>query len=175
MIVVYDGSFENFLNVVYDVYYKKISPSNIVKELPNTLLLEEFYLCKSNESEALKVFNSIKSKFSKANFATLLNIFMCDSLEFEMDLLIFIIEGFKNQDNLQNITIPSIFKIRGFEKQLFSNVHKMTGFLRFEELDDGSLYAKIENQFNIIYFLGKHFAKRFNNQIYYIHYRFKSI
>lgn len=45
----------------------------------------------------------------------------------------------------------------------------MEGFLRFEELEDNTLYAKIETKFNIVYFLGKHFFKRLNNQKYIIH------
>jgi probable DNA metabolism protein len=45
----------------------------------------------------------------------------------------------------------------------------MYGFVRFEELDDGTLYAKVENKFNVVHFLAKHFLKRFNNQNFIIH------
>ena len=37
------------------------------------------------------------------------------------------------------------------------------------ELEDGTLYGKIESKFNVVYFLGKHFLKRFNNQNFIIH------
>lgn len=47
--------------------------------------------------------------------------------------------------------------------------HKLTGFIRFEELEDKTLYAKIESKFNVVYFLGRHFLKRFNNQNFIIH------
>ena len=45
----------------------------------------------------------------------------------------------------------------------------MYAFIRFEELEDGTLYGKIESKFNVVYFLGKHFLKRFNNQNFIIH------
>jgi len=45
----------------------------------------------------------------------------------------------------------------------------MTGFVRFIELEEGTLYAKVETKFNIVYFLGKHFLKRLNNQNFIIH------
>jgi len=169
MRVVYDATFEGYLSLVYEVYYNKISPSEILKTMPNSLLLEDIYSCKYNEEYSQKVLEALRKKFTKKNFATILNIFMCDTAAFEMELLEYIVEGFKEQNNLQNINNSSIFKIAKLEKQLFSNVHKMTGFLRFEELEDGSLYAKLESQFNLVYFLGKHFAKRFNNQVYFIH------
>jgi len=40
----------------------------------------------------------------------------------------------------------------------------MTGFVRFVELEDKTLYVKVDSKFNVIYFLGKYFLKRFNNQ-----------
>ena len=169
MIFIYDGSFEGFLSLVYDVYYKKITPTSISKTMPNSLILDEIYECEYNETKSLKVLEALKLKFKKENFATILNIFMCDESEFEMALLEYIILGFKEQNNLQNINYPSIFEIKNLQKELFRNVHKMSGFLRFEELEDGTLYAKVESKFNLVYFLGQHFAKRFNNQNYFIH------
>lgn len=169
MILLYDGSFENFLNLVYEVYYKKLQVSAIYKEAPQTLLLEELHICEYDEQSSLKVYDAIQKNFSQKNFERVLHIFMCDTLSFEMDLLHYIILGFRSQTLLEDINTSSVFKIMGYEKQLFSNVHKMTGFLRFEELEDGALYAKLESRFNLLYFLGKHFSKRFNNQIYYIH------
>lgn len=169
MIAIYDGSFEEFLCLVYDVYYKKIAPTSILRVLPQTLILEEIYQCKFNEEHALKVYKALKEKFTKDNFQTIFNIFMCDTTEFEIWLLEFIILGFKNQSELQDINNSSIFALQNLQIELFRNVHKMTGFLRFEELDDDSLYARVESKFNLVYFLGQHFSKRFNNQVYYIH------
>ncbi|MBD3825142.1 MAG: TIGR03915 family putative DNA repair protein, partial [Epsilonproteobacteria bacterium] len=51
----------------------------------------------------------------------------------------------------------------------FRYSHKMSGFLRFRELEDKTLYAQIDGKFNILCFLGKHFSKRLNNQNYIIH------
>ena len=55
------------------------------------------------------------------------------------------------------------------QKELFHVYHKMSGFLRFEELEDSTLYAKIQTKYNVLYFLGKHFSKRLNNENYIIH------
>jgi len=169
MRVLYDGSFEGYLSLVYEVYYKKITPTSILKEAPKTLLFEDLYESFKDEQNALKVLQALKAKFSKKNLQTILNIFMCDSVAFEMPLLEYIILGFKNQSELQNINNRAVFTILEFQKQLFSNVHKMSGFLRFVELEDGALYAKLESRFNLVYFLGRHFSKRFNKQVYYIH------
>jgi len=169
MRVVYDGSFEGFLSLVHDLYYKKLSPSEILRKMPQTLLTDDIYEASYDEANAMKVFTSLKEHFEPKNLQTLQNIFMCDHIAFEMDLLAFVVAGFKDQRELQNINNPAIYRLRSYEKQLFHNYHKMSGFLRFVELEDGSLYAKLESRFNLVYYLGRHFKKRLNNQEFYIH------
>lgn len=122
-----------------------------------------------NEEKSYKVLEALKKKFKKKYFESILNTFMCDSVEFEKDLLNYIALGFKDQRELENINNESVFKIINLQKEFFSVYHKMSGFVRFEELDDGTLYAKIDVKFNVLYYLGKHFSKRFNNQKYIIH------
>ena len=169
MILLYDGTFEGFLSLVYEVYYKKLKPTKIYKTLPNEILFEEILEINSSKESGIKVLNAIKTKFPKEILEKILNIFMCDSKEFEMALLEYIIIGFKDSKQLYNINNSCVFYLNNLEKELFRVVHKLTGFIRFEELEDKTLYAKIESKFNVIYFLGKHFLKRFNNQNFIIH------
>lgn len=169
MILVYDGAFEGFLSLVYEVYYKKLKPIKIYKTLPNEMIFEEILELKTSKDNAIKVLTAIKTKFPKELIQRILNIFMCDSKEFEMALLEYIIIGFKEVKQLYNINNSCVFYLNNLEKELFRNVHKLTGFIRFEELEDATLYAKVESKFNVVYFLGKHFLKRFNNQNFIIH------
>ncbi|NVJ52757.1 MAG: TIGR03915 family putative DNA repair protein [Campylobacteraceae bacterium] len=169
MILVYDKTFEGFLTLVYEVYYEKLQPKEIVSKVPDTLLLDEIVEIKEDKEKSLKVLEAIKKKFPKKCFELILNIFMCDTKEFELELLKYIILGFKDSNELFNINQKEVFYLQNLEKELFRHVHKMYGFTRFEELEDGTLYAKIETKFNVVYFLGKHFLKRLNNQNYIIH------
>ena len=169
MILLYDGTFEGFLSLVYEVYYKKLKPTKIYKTLPNEILFEEILEINSSKESGIKVLNAIKTKFPKEILEKILNIFMCDSKEFEMALLEYIVIGFKDSKQLYNINNSCVFYLNNLEKELFRSVHKLTGFIRFEELEDKTLYAKIESKFNVVYFLGRHFLKRFNNQNFIIH------
>ena len=169
MILVYDGTFEGFLSLIYEVYYKKLKPIKIYKNLPNEIIFEQILEIETSQENTIKVLNTIKTKFPKEILEKVLNIFMCDSKEFEMALLEYIIIGFKETKQLFNINNSCVFYLNSLEKELFRNIHKLTGFIRFEELEDGTLYAKVESKFNVVYFLGKHFLKRFNNQNFIIH------
>ena len=169
MILLYDSTFEGFLSLIYEVYYKKLKPTNIYKTLPNEIIFDEVKTIETNEENYKKVLEAIKTKFTKNILEKILNIFMCDSKDFEMALLEYIIIGFKDAKQLNNINNSCVFYLNSLEKELFKNVHKMYAFIRFEELEDGSLYAKLECKFNVVYFLAKHFLKRFNNQNFIIH------
>lgn len=170
MTLIYDGSFEGFLTLVYDVYYEKLSPSKILKDFPNNeLLFDNNIEISTNKEKFSKVYEALKQKFKKPYFEKVFNTFMCDSKDFELDLLNYIILGFKDQRQLENINHACIHNLAKLEHELFRHVHKMYAYARFKELEDGSLYAQTQSKFNVVYYLGKHFKKRFNNQNFIIH------
>ena len=169
MIVVYDSSFEGFLTIVHEYYYAQLRPTTIEKKAPDSLILEELVQIKTDNDKAKKVLEALKNKFTKKNFETILTIFMCDSRAFELDLLSYIIIGFKEQKQLANINHPALFNIQNLQKEYSSLTHRMYGFVRFVELEDESLYARVETKFNILYPLARHFSKRLNNQSFIIH------
>jgi len=169
MTLVYDGTYEGFLTLVYEVYYTKLHVKKIQREKTEVLLFEEVFEVQTDTSKAQKVLSALKQKFSAKNFATITNVFLCDSKEFEKPLLDFIILGFKDKRNLNNINFPAILYMRNLEKELFRVVHRMYGFVRFKEIEDGTLYAKIETKYNVLYFLGKHFLNRLGDSDFIIH------
>jgi probable DNA metabolism protein len=169
MILLYDGSFEGFLSLVYEVYYEKIQVNSILKKMPESLLFERFHEVFTDEAKARKVLDAITKHFTKEQQRTIFHSVLCDTREYEMALLEYIRIGFKNKKELRNINNTNLFYIQNLEKELLSLVHKMYGFTRFEELEDGTLYAKIETKFNIVPFLGEHFCKRLGNIPFIIH------
>lgn len=169
MRVFYDGSFEGFLTLVYDVYYSKLKPTAIIKEEPKELLFDPLYYIITDTHKAHKVHQSLQRKFSAENYKRIFHLFLCDTQSFEMALLEYIMLGFKNQMHLNNITIPAIFTLQNLERELLRLVHKMYGFTRFQELDDTTLYAKIETKYNVLPFLGDHFKTRLGKTPFIIH------
>lgn len=165
----YDGSFEGFLSLVHEVYHQKINVTAILKKSPDEFIFDEVLHVETDLPKAHTVFSSLKTRFSKDDINTIVRVFLCDSIAFEMRLLEFIILGFRKNENLQNINYPSVFYIKGLEQEHMRLTHKMLGFVRFEELEDKTLYAKIETKFNILMFLGKHFSKRLGNNHFIIH------
>ena len=165
----YDGSFEGFLSVVYHSYYQKKPALKIIKDKKQVGLLDEIIEIITDLTHAQKVHLALQKKFDTKNYNKIFHTFLCDSRDFEKALYDFIVIGFKNQKKLHDINHPSIYYLEKLEHEYFRHVHKMYGFVRFEELEDGVLYAKIEGKFNILPFLGKHFVKRLDGCDFIIH------
>ncbi len=168
-VYLYDGSFEGFLTLIYQSYYQKETASKIIKDKKKLSLLDEVIEITTDLKRAQKVHHSLKEKFETKNYNKIFHTFLCDDREFEKALYDFIVIGFKNQKDLANINHPSIFYLEKLEHEYFRYLHKMYGFVRFKELEDAVLYAKIEGKFNILPFLGKHFSKRLDGCEFIIH------
>ena len=167
--LLYDGSFEGFLSLVYEVYHKKLRVNEIYTLSSDSLLSFDAQEIITNQTHAKKVLESLHVKFLKEHYELIVNTFLCDCYHLEKELLEFIILGFKDQKNLKNINIQSIFRLHELQKEYFRLVHRMYGFVRFEELEDKTLYAKIETKFNVLLFLGRHFYKRLSTSDFIIH------
>lgn len=169
MDLVFDGTFEGFLTLVYDVYYKKYQVHQIYTLSSDSLLSYDAQEIITQEQKAAKVYQAIVDRFESVHIQVITNSFLCDSQNHYKQLLEYIILGFKEQKNLQNINILSVFSLLELQKEYFRLVHKMYGFIRFEELEDKTLYAKIETKFNILPSLGKHFSQRLSTTQFIIH------
>jgi probable DNA metabolism protein len=169
MTYLYDGSFEGFLTLIHQSYVQKKSAEKIIRNLQDIDLLDEVTEVVTNRTYAGKVLKSLEKKFHKRYFNRIFHIFLCDTRDFELPLYVYIVLGFRDQKNLSNINHPSIYYIEKLEQEYFRHLHKMYGFVRFEELEDKTLYAKIEGKFNLLPLLGRHFMKRLDGNDFIIH------
>ena len=165
----YDGTFEGFLTMIHRSYMYKEVAYRIIKTPLETNLLDTTISVITNRTYAQKVLKSLEERFEKRYFNRIFHIFMCDTHDFEKALYDYIILGFRDQKNLADITHPSIHYIEKLEQEYFRYLHKMYGFVRFEELEEGTLYGRLEGKFNILPLLGKHFARRLNGCDFVLH------
>ena len=169
MTYLYDGSFEGFLTLIHQSYMQKKRADKIIKNPHDIDLLDEVMEVVTSRSDAQRVLQSLEEKFEKRYFKRIFHIFLCDTRDFERSLYDYIILGFRDQKNLSNINHPSIYYIEKLEQEYFRHLHKMYGFVRFEELEDKTLYAKTEGKFNLLPLLGRHFMKRLDGNDFIIH------
>lgn len=169
MLWMYDGSYEGFLTALHRSYTHKILPEKLTSDEKELTLLSEPFIIVTDHDKARKVHNRITQHFPKKQLDRIYHVFLCDDVPRERELLLYIRMGFKDLNLLQNLAHPIVYAIEGYQKRLYTTVHKMQEFLRFEMLEDGTLYAKIAPPRHVLPLLGKHFLKRLSAERFIIH------
>jgi probable DNA metabolism protein len=68
-----------------------------------------------------------------------------------------------------NLADDTVFKVADTFRRVEHEVHKMLGFVRFQQVEGGIYYASISPDFNIVELLAPHFAERLSDQKWIIH------
>jgi probable DNA metabolism protein len=175
MIWEYDSSFEGFLTLVHQSYILKRIPETITRHSEKGSLLEERYRIDTDEVYAKKVAASLHQHFPKDVIERVKHAFLCDDAEPELNLLLYLRLGFKSTEYLNDLAHPIIYTVHGYQRRVLSTLHKMNAYLRFEELEDKTLYAKIAPPRNVLPLMGGHFRKRLRGEAFIIHDTARSI
>ena len=169
--LVYDGSFEGLLSAVFICFRDKLESVNIIRE--NSYIPDLFcdeVLIQTNRRFSLRVLNGIKKNISVDAVSGILHAFLTEKEGVENLILGYLQYGFKNgYKSAEHLTNNFVLKIEKLANSIKLEVHRFMGLVRFQELIDGTFYAAIEPDYNILSLLGSHFSQRFADQDWVIH------
>lgn len=166
---IYDGSFEGFLCVVAQSYLRKTLPDQIDTEAPQPGLFDDPQWIDTDELQAHRLLNALRKKCTHDTVRLIFLAFLCDDAPRERELLIYIRMGFKEPDLLRDAAHPIVVAVEGYRRRVLRTLHHLHAFARFEQLSDGTLYARIEPPRNVLPLMGAHFRKRFRYERFIIH------
>jgi probable DNA metabolism protein len=169
--VLFDGSYDGFLCVVYAYYYDKIYPLHIqTEEVYQEVLGAEPYYIKTNYIKSSKVLVGIRRKMSNEYAHRLYYASLSGADDIYMDLLKYVVTGFKmgaKADSfLQN---DVVLRVHELARQVGREAHLLTGFCRFAETKQGAYYCEISPKNYVLPILAEHFCDRFKNFPWVIH------
>lgn len=165
----YDGSIAGFLSALVRTYRERQVPQTLVKQLGEHDLFASVQTVLTNLDEAQKMARHLREQLESVHYERVLHAFLCDDSAFELNLIRYARMGLHQPKSLFDLSEPVVYAVEGYQKRVLSTVHRMTGFTRFEELNDGTLYARVAPPRNVLTLLGKHFKKRFAQERFIIH------
>ncbi len=167
---IYDGSFQGFLTIVYEIFTAKDFNVNIISNSDFPKVLFESKFINTDLEKAEKVIARIKNSFSNKSLYNITGAFLSDLTGKENLILSYIILGIKYGKSVENkLDEDTIFKIIKTSERTYKEAHRIKGILRFKELADNSFYAPISPDNNILPVIYRHFEKRFPSQNFIIH------
>ncbi|RMZ57959.1 DNA metabolism protein [Chryseobacterium nematophagum] len=166
--LLYDGSFDGLLTAIFEVFEYRFKDVEIVnrERFHQENIFAEIHEIITQNNKAERVLATLEQNIGKSGIHQLLKVFLSENLQMESLILSAVKQSIKYPKNniLQNFADNDILKISKICKSVDRERHRMTAFVRFEKMQDGVFFAKIEPDFNVIPLIRKHFKDRYQDQ-----------
>lgn len=174
-ILICEDSLEGILTAVYQAYAWKLDKDRVflqIGEEGNLRLFAEYIKVMPEEEKAKKVISTIIRKMGEDVYWDICCMLACEDPDKGQAVYRTIVTALKTgqrREVLANIKEPYIQKAFELARNVNCELHHLYGFLRFAELENGMLYAKIGPKNNVVTLLAPHFADRFPLENFIIH------
>jgi len=169
--VIFDGSFNGFLCIVYAYYYGKISPIIIQRENQAQLTLDqEIYEVATDNHQSTRVLKGMREKISNEATNRVYNALLSYEEDKYMAIFNYVLLGFSIghmvDSHLQEDCVREVHRL---SKRVGGETHLLLGFSRFAETEGGVLYAVITPKNDVLSLVADHFSRRLMNNAWIIH------
>lgn len=166
--LLYDGSFDGLLTAVFEVFEYRYKDVEIIskEKFQQENMFSEIHEVITQPEKAGRVLKKLEQNIGKSGIHQLLKVFLSEDPELEPLILSAIRQSIQHpgENILQNYADDHILKISKIGKSVDRERHRLTAFVRFEKMQDGVFFAKIDPDFNVIPLIRKHFKDRYQDQ-----------
>ena len=166
-VYVYDGTFDGFLTVIFDIYASKQTPVQIVSEhLWQPGFFDTSVRTITDTAKSERVWNGIAARSNKQVTRMFFLAFASELAGVEMTLYSYLDKLFADTTGtyFKNLLDNHSFELYQVSRKVSHEIHRFHGFVRFQETSDGLFFAAIEPDHDIVSLLAPHFARRYGNQ-----------
>lgn len=163
--IIYDGSFEGLLCVVFAAFELRLHVESIYEgQVQNSLFTSNHMNIDTDESKSDRVLKAIEKRFGKSECTKLYRVFLTEDKNRSLMLYRYIVLLFREERDMRTAyQLEEVIYVKEQLKKMRREVHRMHAFVRFQQTKDDLYYSVIEPDFNVIPFVGKHFEKRYSS------------
>ena len=164
--VIYNGSFENFLTSVFEVYEYKIQEPDIQKEgFSNASLFAAAHIVQEDKNKAERVLKVLQQKITPRAFRNMYKAFLSGLDGIENVLLRYIQYVIRSANAVErNFSNADVLLVTQTAKKVDREKHRMEAFIRFQKTKDELYYAIVQPDFNVLPLIVGHFKERYADQ-----------
>lgn len=167
--VIYDGSFEGLLTAVFEVYEYRLHAAEIVSRsnFQSGNMFAENHDVQTDFTKADRVMKKLEAAVGKEGIRRLLYVYFSEDSRRERLIYSAIrqsLDAYPDKNVLQNFADEDILAISKICKSMSREIHRLHAFVRFEKLSDGSFFAKVHPDFNVLPLGYKFFEDRYRDQ-----------
>ena len=167
VVYLYDGTFDGFLTVIFDIYSSKQAPLQIISErLWQPGFFETAVHINTDNIKSERVWNGIAARSNKKVTRMFFLAFVSELAGIEMTLFRYLEKLFADTTGTyyKNLLDDHSYELYQVSRKVSHEIHRFHGFVRFQETSDGLFFAAIEPDHDIVSLLAPHFARRYGSQ-----------
>jgi probable DNA metabolism protein len=171
MILVYDGTFEGYLTVVFECYSRKLEPINISSEknLQETMFVEKEFI-NTNVANSDRVWKGLQKKLSTELNQLPYSAWLSNETSIEMALLHFIRMAFESPIPIEgNFGDMDVLMVRKAARRVMKEAMRMLQFIRFQRTLDDIYFSAISPDYDVMPMTLKHLKERFADQLWVVY------
>lgn len=162
----YDGTFEGLLTAVYDIYARKLG---LVKLKPDGLhtaaLFGDELKVITDEHRASRVLLGLKEKMTAGGLQRLYAAYLAEIYEEDNPIVGYIRYVFDSEKPIEDdYGNRYVLRVSEIVRMVRREKHRMEAFIRFQKLTDGTFYATVDPDFNVLPLILRHFKNRYADQ-----------
>lgn len=169
----YDGTFYGFLGLCGDLLASGEVPADIVSEAMENRqegLFDNRLFFDTDMDKFSAAKELIISRMGQDSYNGITRAYLSEKQGIEMEIFRYIVFGMeKGRDADRFMSDDRFLPVYKAYRQVCMEEHRFKGFLRFEEIRPGIMYAKLEPEYNIIMMLASHFKRRLSGLNWIIH------
>ena len=170
-VYIYDKTFDGLLTAVFDAYFRKTFPDALLSEgdaLP--LFCDELHTVVTDEEKAGRVWRGLQKKLSSTALACLAQCWLAEEPETPMLLFRYIRKAIDAPRSIEtNFADPDVLEFSRMWKRVDWERIRMLQFVRFQKAADGTYFAAVEPEKNVLTLITGHFKDRFADQCWLIY------
>ncbi|WP_294680259.1 TIGR03915 family putative DNA repair protein [uncultured Fluviicola sp.] len=168
--LLYDGSFEGMLTVVFETYEYKWKELHIRKEgITVPLLFTETKTVVTDEEKAKRVWKKLLDLIGSKGVQTVWAAWLSEKESIEDTILGVIRYAIDSKQNvLSDFAHPDVLQLQQTAKSVGREKHRMEAFVRFQLTKDGIYFSVINPDFNVLPLILPHFRDRYADQLWFI-------
>lgn len=165
-IYICENSLEGIFSGIYRAYQEKAEPESTeltVGEIENYRLFAQYFTVAAREEHAGKVARTVLREFGTDTYLDISKALAAQDGEKANAVYRTVAYGLRHKCGnrlMGNLKDPYIHKVFELSRSTNYEILHMKQFLRFHELDNGMLFARIGPKCNILTFIAPHFADR---------------
>ena len=164
--VLYDGTFEGLLTVVFEVYEYKMEQPRIKRgNVADGSLFGDVHVVQTNNAKAKRVLTKLEQKISKTAMTQVYKSFLSELNGMENLLLRYVQYVIAGKHGVENdYGHPDVLQVQQTSKKVHREKHRMEAFVRFQLTKDGLYYAIVQPDYNVLPLIATHFKERYADQ-----------